>query len=386
MPRCNAMTPSAVAELLHSQPTEVNTASLDSFSQYQELLQAAQEADRAGNIIQAVDKYQDLYELGGTEYEDAIVSRLMELYPMGADSRISRNHSDSFRRAMLERVREGTAEEVSASPPIYVLHDVIGRQEASSIRAIAQRRRSLWSRQHPIICFQHGDYTSFPGLSHAWNWRNGSRGCLTQTASSALANSLLMSESLFIYRGQEELLDRLSFERLPELVGLHDSHAKSWQILTYDAQRDGGYAEHTDCMEGEDLLDPTTRMATLLLYLSDDFDGGETEYPRLGLKLKPPVGSAILMYNFGPSWSGRQCDLNALHRSNPVTRGTKVVLQRWHSYAEQPFLAGRPITHQAHHERLPFQSVVSCDFVPGADTNVSCRWYNEEVLAMHRPR
>ena len=132
-------------------------------------------------------------------------------------------------------------------------------------------------------------------------------------------------------------------------------------------------------------------MATLLIYLSDGFDGGETVFPALRgkdgkpmppLMLKPPIGTGIVFYSYGPGWGGRKCNPGALHRSNAVTRGTKVVLQRWYSYLEHPFLAARAMQggDAKKRKRLPFQPVVSCDYVEGAHTNVSCRWYNTDSV------
>ena len=91
--------------------------------------------------------------------------------------------------------------------------------------------------------------------------------------------------------------------------------------------------------------------------------------------------------NFGPGWGGRRCHGDTLHRSNPVVRGTKVVLQRWHSYLEHPFLAARPLPGPdeppaLRASKLPFQPVVSCDYVEGGDVNVSCRWYNAGACQM----
>ena len=130
-------------------------------------------------------------------------------------------------------------------------------------------------------------------------------------------------------------------------------------------------------------------MATVLLYLTDDFDGGETAFPRLGgMKLKPPIGSAFVFYNFGndeldrsgPAWGGRRCNLDTLHRSEPVRRGSKVVLQRWYTYREHPFLAARamPSPRPPGTWRHPFQPVISCDYVQAEHVNVSCRWYNSD--------
>ena len=112
-------------------------------------------------------------------------------------------------------------------------------------------------------------------------------------------------------------------------------------------------------------------MATLIAYLSDDFDGGETEFDRLGIKVKPPIGSALLFYNY----VGGGCSSVSSHRSNAVRRGTKEVLQRWYAYPEQPFLAERPYREPGD-GLAPFQPLVICDWTQSAWTNVSCRWYN----------
>jgi hypothetical protein len=71
-------------------------------------------------------------------------------------------------------------------------------------------------------------------------------------------------------------------------------------------------------------------------------------------------------------WGGDRCHGESLHRSNPVTSGTKVVLQRWHSSVEQPSSAARHLPRMPRGGRLPFQPIVSCDWVDGVQTNVSC--------------
>ena len=46
---------------------------------------------------------------------------------------------------------------------------------------------------------------------------------------------------------------------------------------------------------------------TIIVYLNDDFVGGETEFPVLGDKVKPKKGKLLV---FPPMW-------NYLHRGNP---------------------------------------------------------------------
>lgn len=129
-------------------------------------------------------------------------------------------------------------------------------------------------------------------------------------------------------------------------------------------------------------------MATVLVYLTEDFDGGETSFPKVDVELAAPVGGALLFYSYGPGWGGTRCAADALHRSNAVTRGTKAVLQRWYAYAEQPFLGARavpgnePDAAAADDATLPFQPVITCDYVSSEHTNVSCRWYNSDASVM----
>ena len=127
-------------------------------------------------------------------------------------------------------------------------------------------------------------------------------------------------------------------------------------------------------------------MATLISYLSDDFEGGETEFTRLGITLRPPIGSALLFYNY----EGARCNRLAEHRANMVTRGEKLVLQRWYAYPEQPFLAAQHV-REAGDGMLPYQPMIVCDWTQSHWTNVSCRWYNSpkalspEVLRDGKP-
>lgn len=81
------------------------------------------------------------------------------------------------------------------------------------------------------------------------------------------------------------------------------------------------YRPHFDFDDAEN-----RRVMTMLVYLNDDYDGGETEFVRTGLKVKGATGDAILFRNDGPD--GRQDPLSE-HAGLPVTRGTKFLATRW---------------------------------------------------------
>jgi predicted 2-oxoglutarate/Fe(II)-dependent dioxygenase YbiX len=53
----------------------------------------------------------------------------------------------------------------------------------------------------------------------------------------------------------------------------------------------------------------------LLLYLDDDFDGGQTDFPEQHLTVAPRAGDALWFQHA------------VLHEGKPITRGTKHVLR-----------------------------------------------------------
>ena len=61
------------------------------------------------------------------------------------------------------------------------------------------------------------------------------------------------------------------------------------------------------------------RAVSALVYLNDDYEGGELEFPNFGIKIKPQAGMMIL---FPSNYAYR-------HRAHPVTKGTKYALVTW---------------------------------------------------------
>jgi predicted 2-oxoglutarate/Fe(II)-dependent dioxygenase YbiX len=74
----------------------------------------------------------------------------------------------------------------------------------------------------------------------------------------------------------------------------------------------GKYVDHRDILKG------APRELSLVCYLNDDFEGGATTFPEPGTVVQPTNGMALL---FSPM---------LLHRSEPVTRGTKYVFTAWY--------------------------------------------------------
>lgn len=54
---------------------------------------------------------------------------------------------------------------------------------------------------------------------------------------------------------------------------------------------------HTDHVEAFNDLRCGGRLSTLILYLNDDFKGGQTDFPELGISVEPTAGDAIYFHN-----------------------------------------------------------------------------------------
>lgn len=68
------------------------------------------------------------------------------------------------------------------------------------------------------------------------------------------------------------------------------------------------------------------RLQTALIYLNDEYEGGETQFVRTGLTVKGAKGDVILFRNDGPD--GRVNPLSE-HAGLPVTSGRKYIATRW---------------------------------------------------------
>ena len=68
------------------------------------------------------------------------------------------------------------------------------------------------------------------------------------------------------------------------------------------------------------------RIATFLLYLNDDYDGGELEFPKVGVRYQGKTGDGIYFAHIDANGTP---DRLSLHAALPVTRNEKFILSQW---------------------------------------------------------
>lgn len=68
------------------------------------------------------------------------------------------------------------------------------------------------------------------------------------------------------------------------------------------------------------------RRTTVLVYLNDDYEGGETDFPDLGWRYKGRTGDALVFVNLSPDG---QPDRRTLHAGLATTRGEKWLYSKW---------------------------------------------------------
>lgn len=114
-------------------------------------------------------------------------------------------------------------------------------------------------------------------------------------------------------------LEHYSTELYPFAKKNIKSREKTMHLLKYD--KTGHLPAHQD--QGV-----STRVLSVLLYLNDDYEGGEIEFRHSDIKIKPEPGSVL----FFPS------NFLYVHEVYPVTKGPRYALPNWyHNVAGSEF-------------------------------------------------
>ena len=129
---------------------------------------------------------------------------------------------------------------------------------------------------------------------------------------------------------ETDLVHLMVQTRMAFATGLPLVNMEGATVLHYDVGEQ--IANHYD------FIDPATpgyeeevrvrgeRIVTFLVYLNDDYDGGETDFPRLGVCYKGRRGEGLYFANALPSGAP---DLRSWHAGRPPLRGEKWILSQF---------------------------------------------------------
>ena len=129
---------------------------------------------------------------------------------------------------------------------------------------------------------------------------------------------------------ETDLVCVLLQNRMSACLGTPFRHLEAMTVLHYD--------EGEEITEHFDFIDPNVpdypreiqqkgqRIVTFLVYLNDDYDGGETEFPRLAVSHKGVRGEGLFFVN---SLRDGSADLRTLHAGRPPTRGDKWIVSQF---------------------------------------------------------
>lgn len=134
----------------------------------------------------------------------------------------------------------------------------------------------------------------------------------------------------------DPLIARLE-DRLEFLTGIPKSHGECFQIMRY-----GVGAEYQPHMDTFNAADPAQqrhigasgqRAATMVIYLNDPDEGGETIFPKVNLHVQPGLGRAVYFAYLDPF---NQIDPLSFHGGSPVLQGEKWIATKW--FREKPYV------------------------------------------------
>jgi prolyl 4-hydroxylase len=135
----------------------------------------------------------------------------------------------------------------------------------------------------------------------------------------------------FPFTAEDPVLHAIN-RRIAKLTGTSYEQGEPLQVLSYAPGQQ--YRLHSDALPSG----TNQRVLTLLVYLNNDFEGGETAFPDLGISHRGGAGDAIVFANVDAA--GRP-EMRARHAGLPVRRGRKWLLSKW--IRERPLdLSGPP--------------------------------------------
>lgn len=134
-----------------------------------------------------------------------------------------------------------------------------------------------------------------------------------------------------------DLVMQLIRARIARAADLDFNGLEPPEVLHYSVGQT--YKPHVDFFHtalpafAEEVRAKGQRVKTCLVYLNEAFEGGETDFPRIGVKYRGHTGDALIFTNAEADGTG---DMRTLHTGLPPASGEKWLFSQWIRNKPQP--------------------------------------------------
>jgi prolyl 4-hydroxylase len=142
-----------------------------------------------------------------------------------------------------------------------------------------------------------------------------------------LDNKTRISEQCWL-KDNDPFIKNIS-DKVKSYTNTHSNYLEDLQVVNY---KPGGFFKpHYDACVGnkadcERLNKDGTRYLTVLFYLNDNLEGGETIFPKINKLVKPEKGKAVIFQNVDHNGA---IITQSLHGGEPVKHGEKWIANKW---------------------------------------------------------
>jgi prolyl 4-hydroxylase len=136
------------------------------------------------------------------------------------------------------------------------------------------------------------------------------------------------AESCSVPNLAEDLVVQAINRCIAKATGTQASWGEPLNILTYAPGQQ--YKPHHDGTGADNV---SVRTLTALIWLNDQFEGGETDFPKINVRVRGAVGDMLVFKNVRENG---EFDERMIHAGLPVTQGVKWMASRW--IRSEPYL------------------------------------------------
>jgi len=190
--------------------------------------------------------------------------------------------------------KEGDSKEiVSDSNPILVLYDDFLSEEEADFLIQKYKHKT---KESTVVSNENGYVTNFKARK---------------------------SFSHYIDKTENDVIKKIE-EKTSRISGFPESFIEPLQFLKYE--KNGYFRPHHDYFSEDYTNGEYQRYATFFVYLNDEFEGGTTLFPELGIEVQPKKGRAIFWFNVDERGN---VNPRTLHTGTDVLNGEKYGLNIW---------------------------------------------------------